>query len=170
MDKNKTKNLILSALFLGVGIVLPMLFGQIPQIGTMLLPMHIPVFLCAFICGPQYGAAVAVVLPLLRSFLFLRPNFYPEAISIAFEMAVYAIVAGLLFKYFKGKRIYLCLLAAMILGRVIRCLVQMLLLGISGAAFSFSGFFSAVIISGIPGIILQLILIPSVMMITRKKE
>ena len=56
--RRQTKNLTLSAMFTALGLVLPMLTGNIPQIGSMLLPMHIPVFLCSLICGWQYGLAV----------------------------------------------------------------------------------------------------------------
>ena len=62
----KIKNLTFSAMFLALGMVLPFLTGQIPQIGNMLLPMHIPVLLCGLICGWQYGALVGLILPLLR--------------------------------------------------------------------------------------------------------
>ena len=64
------KNLTLSAMFLAIGLVLPFLTGQIPEIGSLLLPMHIPVFLCGLICGWQYGAVVGFILPLLRNLLF----------------------------------------------------------------------------------------------------
>ena len=74
----KIKNLTLAALFLALGLVLPFFTGQIPQIGSMLLPMHLPVFLCGLICGWQYGAAVGFVVPLLRSVLFGMPPLFPH--------------------------------------------------------------------------------------------
>ncbi len=160
------KKLTLTAMFLSLGIVLPMFFGQVPQIGSMLLPMHIPVFLCAFICGWKYSAPMSFILPLLRSVLFSRPNMYPEAISIAFELAVYALVAGLIFEAFPKKdlkAVYVSLISAMVLGRVVRILVQMALLGLKAKVFTFGAVFSSVVITGIPGIILQLIAIPLVL-------
>ena len=77
------KKLVLSALFLAIALVLPFLTGQIPEIGSMLCPMHIPVLLCGFFCGWQYGLAVGFVAPLLRSFLFGVPYLYPMAVSMA---------------------------------------------------------------------------------------
>ncbi len=165
--KSKTIRITLTATFLAMGIALPFIFGQIPQIGSMLLPMHIPVFLCAFICGWKYGVWVAVVLPLLRSVAFGRPNMYPEAIAIAFEMATYALVAGFLYSRFQNRRagsIYACLLSAMLLGRVVRGLAQFFLLGINGVAFTFELFFTGIVLVGIPGILLQLIAIPAIML------
>ena len=67
--KKNVRNLTMSALFLALGLVLPIFTGQIPQIGSMLLPMHIPVFLCGLICGGPWGALVGLILPLLRSVL-----------------------------------------------------------------------------------------------------
>ena len=49
--KQNTKNLVLAAMFLAIGLVLPFFTGQIPQIGSMLLPMHLPVLLCGLLCG-----------------------------------------------------------------------------------------------------------------------
>ncbi len=173
MNKDSIKKLALSAMFLALGIVLPFLTGQVPQIGSMLLPMHIPIFLCAFICGWQYAVPIAFILPLLRSFAFSVPNLYPEAISIAFEMAVYAFVAGFIYNKSKWhciRSLYRSLLSAMVLGRVARAVVQLTLLGIIGAEFTFSAFFMGVIIYGIPGIILQLIIIPAVMVMCHKTK
>ena len=73
MKHTSLKNLVLSAMFLAVGIVLPFFIGQIPAIGKMLLPMHIPVLLCGLICGWQWGLGVGFVLPLPRSLLFGFP-------------------------------------------------------------------------------------------------
>ena len=165
------KKLTLTAMFLSLGIVLPMLFGQVPQIGSMLLPMHIPVFLCAFICGWKYSVPMSFILPLLRTVLFSRPKMYPDAISIAFELAVYALVAGIIFGVFSKKdlkAVYVSMLSAMILGRVVRILVQMALLGLKGEIFTLGAVFSSVVITGIPGIILQLIAVPLILFILKR--
>lgn len=166
-----SQNLSLTAMFLSLGIILPMLTGQVPQIGSMLLPMHIPVFLCAYICGYKYSVPMSFILPLLRSILFSRPNMYPEAISIAFELAVYALVTGLIYSKFAKKNIiavYISLILAMILGRIVRILLQMALLGLKGTPFTFSAVFSSVVIVGLPGIILQLVFVPLVLFIFKR--
>lgn len=174
MNKTTTlKSLTFTAMFLAMGIILPFLFGQIPQIGSMLLPMHIPVFLCAFICGWKYGVPMAIILPLLRSFLFLRPNLYPEAISIACEMAVYAFVAGYLYQKSKWKCIkalYKSMIIAMISGRIVRVAVQLALLGLGSMPFTFGAVITGVLVIGIPGIILQLIVIPAVMVMLHRTK
>lgn len=76
--KNYIWNLVLSAMFMAIGLVLPFFTGQIPQIGSMLLPMHLPVLLCGLICGWQYGGVVGFVLPLLRYVMFGMPPHLPH--------------------------------------------------------------------------------------------
>ena len=78
MNHNFLKNMALAALFLAIGLVLPFFTGQIPAVGKMLLPMHIPVLLCGLICGWQWGLGVGFVLPVLRSVLFSMPVMYPR--------------------------------------------------------------------------------------------
>ena len=99
MNVVNTKKTVLSALFLAIGIVLPFFTGQIPTIGNMLLPMHIPVLLCGFSCGWKYGIVVGLTLPLMRSALFGMPIFFPNAVGMSVELAVYGAVTGVLRKY-----------------------------------------------------------------------
>ena len=166
MKKIHIRNLALTGLFMALGLVLPFLTGQIPQIGSMLLPMHIPVFLCALICGWQYGLPMAFVLPLLRSLIFGMPPLYPTALAMAFELAAYALVAGLLYGLAKKQNlltVYYSILAAMVAGRLVWGAAQAILLGISGKTFTFSAFLAGALLNAIPGIIIQLILIPAVL-------
>lgn len=161
-----TKKLTLSAMFMALGIVLPFLTGQIPQIGSALLPMHFPVFLCGLICGPQYGATVGFVLPLLRSLLFSMPPLYPTAVAMAFELSVYGAVAGALYGRSRWQcvvSLYRSLIAAMIAGRIVWGIVQSVLLGISGSSFTWKAFLAGALLNAVPGIIAQLILIPAIM-------
>lgn len=163
MNKNNIQKLSISALLLAIGLFLPFLTGQIPAIGSMLLPMHIPVLLCGFICGWKYGFALGFILPLFRSFLYGMPPIYPVAISMAFEMATYGSVSGHLFfkSSLKGLyEIYYALINAMIAGRVIWGLSQLTLLNIKGTGFTLSAFLAGAFVNAIPGIIIQLILIP----------
>lgn len=161
-----TKNLTLSAMFLAIGMVLPIFTGQIQQIGNMLLPMHLPVFLCGLICGWQYGAVVGFVLPLLRSVTFGMPPLFPTATAMAFELATYGLVAGLLYGRSRWQcvfALYRSLIAAMLAGRVVWGAVQIVLLGLSGSAFTWQAFMAGAFLNAIPGIIVQLTLIPVIM-------
>lgn len=164
--KNQLVNLTLAAMFLAIGLLLPLLTGQIKQIGNMLLPMHIPVILCGLICGWQYGLAVGFVTPLLRCAIFGMPMLFPTAISMAFELAAYGFVVGFLYFHSRWKcvvALYRCMIIAMLSGRVVWGIVQACLLGLGGKKFTFGAFIAGAFIDAIPGIILQLILIPSIM-------
>ena len=160
--KNNTKKLVLSGLFIALGLLLPFLTGQIPQIGNMLSPMHIPVFLCGLICGAPWGAVVGLILPPLRFLLFQMPPLYPIGVAMAFEMATYGLVCGLLYKRLSHnlKGIYVSLIAAMVSGRVVWGIVRAILAGIAGTPFGMQAFLAGAITTAIPGIILHLILVP----------
>ncbi len=160
-----TRNLTLSALFLALGYVLPFLTGQIPQFGSMLLPMHIPVFLCALICGWQYGAVIGFILPLTRCLFFSMPPVY-VAIAMAFELATYGFVAGFLYSRARKQGIvalYCSMIIAMLAGRLIWGAAQIVILGLQGNAFTWQAFMAGAFVNAVPGIIVQLVLIPAIM-------
>lgn len=165
--KNKSiTNLCLAAMFLAAGLILPMFTGQIPQIGSMLLPMHIPVLLCGLICGWKYGLAVGFITPLMRSVVFGMPVLYPTAIAMAFELMTYGFVIGFLYEKSRWqcvKSLYRCMFAAMLSGRVVWGIVQVMLLGLGNGGFTFQAFLAAAFFNAIPGIVLQLIAIPAIM-------
>lgn len=169
MDEKRKKpiiNLTLAAMFMAIGLVLPFLTGQIKQIGSMLLPMHIPVFLCGLICGWQYGLIVGFILPILRSMVFGMPILFPTAIAMAFELATYGAVIGWLYSHSRWQcviALYRCMIIAMLAGRLVWGVVQVVLLGINGNGFTWQMFITGALLNAIPGIILQLILIPAIM-------
>ena len=163
--KTNVHNLVLAAMFLALALVLPFLTGQIPQIGGMLLPMHLPVFLCGLICGWQYGAVVGFVAPLMRMALFGMPPLV-AAVAMAFELAAYGLIAGLLYNRSRWQcvfSLYRSLIAAMIAGRVVWGTVQLLITGGAGEAFTWQMFMAGAFLNAIPGIILQLVFIPVVL-------
>ncbi len=165
------KKLVLSALFLAIGMVLPFFTGQIKEIGNMLLPMHLPVMLCGLICGWQYGAVVGFCLPLMRSVSFGMPLLYPTAVSMAFELCTYGLVIGLVFAsggWHCIRRLYLSLFTAMVCGRAVWGVVQCMLLGLGADGFTFKMFWAGAIVNALPGIALQLVLIPAIMLLLRK--
>ena len=160
----QVQNLALAALFMAAGLVLPFLTGQIPQIGSMLLPMHLPVLLCGLVCGWQYGALVGAVLPLLRYLLFGMPPVFPTGVAMCFELAAYGFLAGWLYAHSRWKcvkALYACLIPAMIGGRLVWGVVEVVLLGLTGSAFTWSAFLAGAVLNAVPGIILQLVFIPA---------
>lgn len=169
----KHKKAVLSALFLALGAVLPLFTAQIKEIGDTLLPMHIPVLLCGLICGPRYGLSVGLMLPFFRSVVFGMPPLYPNAVWMSAELAAYGGVIGFLYRRIKGKpllALYSSLISAMVAGRLVWGIAKAVLLGVAGKAFTWEAFFVGGFADALPGILLQLILIPSVMMIIEKKK
>lgn len=164
-----TKKLVLSALFLALGLVLPFLTGQIPEIGSMLLPMHIPVLICGFACGWPYGLLVGFITPPLRSFLFGMPPL-PYAIAMAFELATYGAITGLLYRKLKKFKIrtYISLLVAMAAGRLVWAVVSFIIYGIQQSTFTWQIFINGALLTAIPGIILQIVLIPILILALEK--
>ena len=159
---HSAKQITTAGLCLALCFVLPFLSGQIRVIGNMLCLIHLPVLLCGFICGGPWGLAVGFVAPLLRSALLHAPVFFPNAVGMAFELGTYGLVSGLLYRRFSKTTggIYAALLLAMIAGRVVWGAVRFLLAGLAGSSFPFSAFLAGAVTEAIPGIILQLILIP----------
>ena len=170
---NKVHKLVLSAVFLATGMLLPFLTGQIRSIGHTLLPMHIPVLLCSFICGWKYGLAVGAILPIFRSLCFSMPVLYPNAFAMAFELASYGFLAGYIYNKLKIhnlKTVYLSLILSMILGRIIWGLVQGIILGFGANGFTLKMFVARAFLNGIPGIVVQLILIPVIVFALKKSS
>ena len=172
MKTTATTNLVLSGLFLGLGLVLPFLTAQIPEIGSKLLPMHIPVLLCGFFCGARSGLLVGFITPLLRSILFGMPVMFPMAVSMAFELAAYGFVAGLLYHILPSKKIsiYVALIASMLCGRLVWGVVCYVLFGLNGTAFTWQIFTAGAFINAIPGIIIQLVLIPLIVLAAERYQ
>ena len=157
----------LAALFLALAYVMPFLTGQIPEIGAKLCPLHIPVLLCGFICGPWWGLAVGFIAPLLRSFTLGMPPLFPTAVCMAFELAAYGLVTGMMHKLLPRKKpfVYLSLVTAMLAGRVVFGVCKMICMGISGTPYSFMLFIAEAFTNAIPGIIVQIILVPILVML-----
>lgn len=161
--KSTTKELVLSALFLAIGMVLPFVTAQVPAIGNALLPMHIPVILCGFICGWPYGLAVGFVLPMFRSMMFGMPMMFPTAIAMSLELATYGFCTGFLSSRLEKNwgGLYLSLVSSMVAGRIVWGIASFILYKAMGAAFTWKLFLVQGFANAIPGIVIQLILIPA---------
>ena len=169
-NRSPLLNLTLSALCLALAYVLPFFTGQIPQIGAMLAPMHIPVLLCGFLCGWPWGLAVGALAPLTRSLILGMPKLFPSAVCMCFELAVYGAVAGLLYRLLPRKKgyIYVALLGAMVAGRLVWGTAMWVALGLTGGSFTLAAFMAGAITNAIPGIVLQIILIPVLVMVLER--
>ncbi len=170
--QNNLINLALSAMFLALAFVMPFLTGQIQQIGNMLCPMHIPVIICGFVCGGPWGLLVGFIAPLLRSFALGMPPMYPTAFAMAFELAAYGLMSGVLYRALPKKKgyIYCSLIIAMIVGRLVWGTVQFVCMGLDASKFGFDAFWAGAVVNALPGIILQIALIPVVVMLLERTK
>ena len=169
---NELLKMILSALFLATAYVLPFLTGQIPERGAMLCPMHLPVLLCGFICGPLWGGIVGATAPLLRSLTLGMPPLLPTAICMTFELAVYGALSGLMHGLLPRKKayIYCSLLTAMATGRLVWGAAMFVCVVSGGGSFTFAAFIAGAVTNAIPGIIVQIVLVPLLVMVLDKSK
>ena len=169
--KSRYRKLVFAAMCLALALVLPFLTGQIPEIGAALSPMHIPALLCGFICGPVWGGIVGAAAPLLRHVLFGMPPLM-AAIPMAFELAVYGISAGVLYRLLPKKVpfLYVALIGAMIDGRIVWGIVKLIMSVAQASEFTFAAFIAGAVTGAIPGIICHIILVPFIVLALKRAK
>lgn len=165
-------NICFTGVLFALGYVLPFLTGQIPEIGNMFCPMHLPVLICGFICGWKYGLLIGLILPIFRSLTLSMPPLYPTALAMSFEMGMYGLITGLLNKKIdKLISLILSLLVAMILGRLVwGATMWIIALTNNVVEFSLSIFVTGAFLTAWPGIISQLLIIPATILTFKKLE
>ncbi len=157
-----TKRIVLTAACIALCVVLPMAFHAFPNGGSVFLPMHIPVLLCGLMCSWPFGFLCGLLGPLLSSLITGMPPaaFLPPMMV---ECAVYGAVTGLMMLLVRTRHsfldLYISMLTAMIAGRVVAGLAKALIFtpGVSPFAWVTTS-----LVEGIPGIAIQLVLIPLV--------
>ena len=153
------KRLVTTAICAAMCVVLPIAFHAIPNAGSVILPMHIPVLLCGLVCGWPYGLACGLLGPFLSSFTGMPPMAVLPGMMV--ECGVYGMVTGLGMKYIRtGKPmadLYISMLSAMVLGRVVAGLAKALIFAPGTPAFAWV---TTSLVMGIPGIVIQLIVMP----------
>lgn len=167
MKKNRILRLVLSAMFLAIGFVLPLLTGQIPEVGSRLLPLHLPALLCGFICGWPWGLAVGFVLPIARSLLFGMPPMLPTGLCMAFELGAYGAVAGWLYARLshRPRGVYAALIGAMLAGRAVWGAVSWAVYALlMPSRFAAAAFWTGAFVNAWPGIMLQMVLVPLIVL------
>lgn len=169
---NNTKKTVFAAMMLAVGILLPMAFHAVPNAGSVFAPMHLPVFIAGMICGPFYGALVATVCPLL-SFIFTGMPTAAYLPNMTVELLCYSVFSALAFRLIKTRNyildVYISLVIGMLLGRALGGFTAYLMyLGGNRSAYSWTAFYTAYFVTCLPGIAIQLVVIPSVLTVARQ--
>lgn len=152
-----TKRLLITSMFIAIGIVLPSIFHNFNMAGNIFLPMHIPILICAIICGEKYGGICGAIVPILSSFLTGMPPIFPVAIIMSLELGCYGLILGVLLK---RRSIIVSLIITLLAGRIVSCIANFIILGVVQNTFAFSTFMMGAFVTALPGIIIQLILIP----------
>ena len=170
MKKNSIKNMTLTAVCIALCVVLPIAFHSIPDAGSVFLPMHIPVLICGMICGWPYGFICGLMGPLLSSALTGMP---PVAIlpAMMLECGTYGLVSGIMLKLVHTRRtygdLYIALVTAMLAGRVMSGIAKAL---IFMPGLSMTAWITASFVTALPGILIQLVFLPSVVMTLMKAK
>ena len=174
MKRSPIYHLVTAGMLTAIGIILPMCFPHVQNLGSAFLPMHIPVLLCGLLCGWQYGLASGILVPLLSSLLTSKPPFFPTAVSMMFELAAYGLIAAFAIQYYRKHFKYLAsgilaLVTAMVGGRIVMGIVNMILIiGVKGSTYTLSAFLTAAFVTALPGIVIQLVTIPVILGILKK--
>jgi len=171
-NRKEIRYMILASFFIALGIVLPFITGNIAILGSRFLPMHIPVLFAGIILGWKYGLLVGMITPLLRAVTIGMPPLFPVALVMAFELGTYGFLIGLVYKLLPKKIIYvfLSLILSMIGGRIVWGLAAFIIYPLAGFNFNFQIFLAGAFVNAVPGIILQLILIPTLFIGLKKAD
>lgn len=169
-DSFQVKKMVMAAVCLALCMLLPFLTGQIPEIGSKLSPMHIPVLLCGFVCGGPWGIIVGLIAPPLRFLLFGMPPIFPTGAAMMAELAVYGGAAGLFYRLMPRKIwcVYGALIISMLLGRIAWGAIMWIFLAAGAAQFSFQAFLAGAFLNAWPGIICHVLIIPPLVLALRK--
>lgn len=171
MKIKSTRRLVYTSLCIAIGMILPQFIKTIPMAnpGAIFLPMHIPVLLCGFLCGAPCGAVCGIILPLLNGSLTGRPVLFPVGVSMMFELCTYGALAGLFYRFTKGK-IYPTLIGAMLGGRLVLGIVNTIIFSFADKKYGMMAFIYGSTITALPGIIIQIILIPAIVYAMKKNR
>lgn len=174
--KSEVKKMTEAAMFLALGILLPIAFHQF-GLGSIYEPMLLPVILCGFVTGPVYGALIGLLTPLLSSAFTGMP---PLAVlpSMTVELVAMGFFTGLFFYLIKSKwlslDIYLTLIPALLIGRILGGITNIIVYaigvgqGTKAAYYTWLAFWTSYFVTPWPGIVLQLVVIPLVLVALSK--
>lgn len=155
------KKMTIAAACIALCVVLPILFHVIPDAGTVFLPMHIPVLICGMVCSWPYGVICGVLGPLLSSMLTGMPG-AAFLLVMMLECAAYGAVSGLMLKYvcsgWSYPELYASQIVAMLAGRVVSGVAKAL---IFSPGITFSVWVTTSFVTALPGVVLQLVLVPA---------
>ena len=168
--KFKTKDLVTVGLLLALGIILPTVVHMSGINGAVFLPMHIPVLIAGLTLGSTCGFVVGILSPIINHLLTGMPPI-PNYWIMLVELALYGLVSGFLYNKVK-MTLWPSLIISMIIGRIGGALMVLVLgrgFGIK-AIPPLGAYIKAITLTALPGIIIQLILIPMIVKAYEKNK
>ncbi len=168
MNRNSTtKEIVLSGLLLASGLILPSIFHSFGMTGPIVLPMHIPVLIGGFLLSPHLALILGIITPILSGLLTGMPVMFPMAVIMAVELGVYGLTASVATRKF-NLSVIPSLIISMITGRIAAGITVAALVQLFGVKLDPVLFVKGAVVTGIPGIIIQLIFIPALIFALKK--
>lgn len=171
MTKYSAKDMVITAMCVAIGIILPMAIHTLPNAGRIFLPMHIPVLICGLACGWKYGLMCGILTPFLSSLLTGMPTmgYLPSMLA---ELAVYGLISGIIINVLDNKssylNLYIALITAMVAGRITMGILNALIF--QAGNYGFNLWITGAFITAIPGILVQILLIPTIVFGLKKSN
>lgn len=159
-ERNNIKKLVISGLLLAIGIIIPMIFHTMGIAGTIFLPMHIPVLIGGFLLPPYLALLLGMLTPILNSLITGMPPLFPMAVIMIFELGIYGLIASVLYRKLRLPSVF-ALIVSMIAGRIMSGVVVFVLAAFFAIEMDPMIFIIGGVTTGLPGIIIQLVLIPT---------
>lgn len=142
--------------------VLPLAFHAV-GLGAAFSPLHLPVLLCALLCGPVYGGFCGLAGAVVSCLLTSMPSPF-QLIYMIPEVCTYGVIAGWLSGRVHTGRVlpdlWLSLIPAMLLGRVVGGAVQAVLYLSTAREYSLALWAGGYLAGTLPGAALQLAVLP----------
>ena len=167
------RSYVVTVAFVLLSVAVPWVFHQFHLAGPTFLPMHIFVLVAGLVCGWRAGLVVGLFIPLASYAVSGMPvlQILPQ---ITVELSAYGLIAGVLREKF-SLRVIWSLLGAMIGGRIVLCLVVLIIYTVLGESYSPLGAEStplfvlwSVVKLGWPGIVIQLVSLPLLIRVVEK--
>ncbi|MDR7856544.1 ECF transporter S component [Tissierella sp.] len=159
-ERNNVKRLVIAGLLLAIGIIVPTIFHSAGLPGQTFLPMHIPVLIGGFLLPPHLALLLGMLTPILNSLITGMPALFPMAVIMIFELGIYGLVASVMYRQLRVPSI-ISLIVSMIAGRVMVGVVVFVLAAFFSIQLDPMTFIIGGVTTGLPGIIIQLVLIPT---------
>jgi hypothetical protein len=166
MDRSELRQIPLAALFAALGVVLPPIF-HVFGLGSTFLPMFLPVMLGSMLLSWKFALVLAIFAPLTSWLLTGMPPLVPPILPLMLaELVLLALICSVLHVHLQ-RSVWFTLLIAIIADRLL--LFFMVTFAASWLSLDPAVFSIALVVSGLPGIVLQLLVIPLALKLLQQK-